>query len=76
MHKHLQNETYIYNTWQVEGWWMVITVIFTKIIFSTKIKILSNKNMGFMMVYIFKQLREALESAAQITMIFNAIVLN
>lgn len=55
---------------------MVITVIFTKIIFSTKIKILSNKNMGFMTVYIFKQLREALESAAQITMIFNAIVLN
>lgn len=55
---------------------MVITVMFTKIIFSTKIKILSNKNIGFTMVYICKQLREALEAAAQITMIFNAIVLN
>lgn len=53
---------------------MVITVMFTKIIFSTKI--LSNENIGFTMVYIFKQLREALEAAAQITMIFNAIVLN
>lgn len=55
---------------------MVITVMFTKIIFSTKIKILSNENIGFTMVYIFKQLREALEAAAQITIIFNAIVLN
>lgn len=60
----------------MERWWMVITVMFTKIIFSTKIKILSNENIGFTMVYIFKQLREALEAAAQITMIFNAIVLN
>lgn len=53
VHKHLQSESYIYNTRQAERWWMVITVMFTKIIFSTKIKI-----------------------AAQITMIFNAIVLN
>lgn len=43
---------------------MVITVMFTKIIFSTKIKILSNENIGFTMVYIFKQLREALEACS------------